>query len=259
MGDISNQKTPNTDAQKPAGSNIAATGVMPKHFGKRAKINLAVILLVVFACVGGYLYYNNHQSKNVAFPHDNQTYTSLNSYSLTGKSAGQGMSFKLPSDFTKLAYKPKTDANFVSFLQHSSKDSTLTIGGAYANAAAYLAGQGPPDTYLQAFNDKLKAADKQFIGGQTTLATSTVSTHFTKQKLAIQSLKAFTNGNIKSGAWVVSFKVSDTKSNPIYQGQLVYVISKAATYNFLVYTSDYNWNTNQSVWTQVFNSLKVDQ
>lgn len=234
-----------------------------KRPSKRLTLGL-VILIVVLVGGGAYLYHQHKHSGIPAAPTENQTYsaTTLTAHTLSGAVSGTAMSFELPKPFiARPNPQGKSAARLQIYSEYSSGKVPIAIAGALAGSYAYPKGQTPSKSFLKEYNANLTAAKQSVIDGQEKLALATLKGGYLAHKqLSIQSLKNFTNADIKQGAWVADFTAaSGSKSLPSYKGRLVKVITNKATYTFYVFAYDYNWDANQNTWTQVFDSLKVDQ
>ena len=71
------------------------------------------------------------------------------------------------------------------------------------------------------------------------------------------------NSNLKQNAWQFDFtaksKVDNSSGASVIKGKLVFIIGKGVFYYFMIATVDYNWQSNQAIWNQVLDSIKIDQ
>ena len=253
-------KTPQSTAPVTGGPSSGAP-IHGHRPGRRALINLSVIILVILACVGGVLYYNHrHQSatQKVTGPYT-YSYKTLTGYSIAGAAAGKGASFKLPPEFVTFDKRKVNtkDPSVRGFLEFYKSNKPL-IAGAYVSSVPYINNQAPPAAYLKTFNDAVKTPSGQFYKAQVQQAIRFIRFRYVGYSATVSKASAFTNDNIKSSAWSFDYTIT-SKGQPTMQGRLVTAYGKNANYNFLVTAVTYNWTGNQDTWTQVFGSLKVDQ
>jgi len=249
-------------------------------------IGLAVVLVLL---IGGYLYYSNHTSKNTptnssqkkgAYP---QTYSELNSFSLTGAKQGTGISFSKPTQYTlTVESQAKDQASF----SNSLGGSTPAFLGAIHVMSLPSSTNLSSKQYISFLNTSFSSPGKDAYKSAVAPIEQFVTARFSPiYNVNYSSAKQLTTPSLKTGVWVLNLSASPktnvqtsseqstpTDSSQIkppvhssavvtenYKGQVLYVVGKSATYYFLAYSTDYNWDNNAATWQQVINSIKIDQ
>ncbi|MDO8591964.1 MAG: hypothetical protein Q7R60_03530 [bacterium] len=228
------------------------------------KTGLAILLAVlVLAGSGFYLYHQNQlKTKRAAQPYA-YTYKTLDSYTLAGEQAGSGMTFSKPVEFaapTKSAAK----THQVQFSHGPTKDGLLATIAGVAAASVYES-TALSASYMKIFEativDPKNAGYAALIGPLKDFVNHRLPSIY---NTTFSTPKKLSTANLTSNAWEIDFtatvKEADQKSSfPNLQGQEVLVIGQKTFYYFMVNSVDYNWQSNQKIWQQVINSLKIDQ
>ena len=219
--------------------------------------SIALIFILAIAA-GGYLIYR----KSIHFTH--YATGGLSTYTLAGATAGPGASFDKPAEF-KISTTPPSSKGYteqVLLIQPASSKEQPDIGRiamavatsdpdsintALANFSLAVAPQNPQDATYQALILPVQDFVNQRLPkgyGVTVLATP----------------RAITTPRISSGAWIIGFTaVGPSKSTPPVVGEITLIYGKKAIYYFMVENISSVWSANQSIWTKVINSLKIDR
>lgn len=228
------------------------------------KTGLAILLVLVLAGSGFYLYHRNQlKTKRAAQPYA-YTYKTLNSYTLAGEQAGSGMAFNKPEELkapTKSAAKT-SQASFNQSLSQAGKEVLISN----MSVASVPISSPPTASYLKLLNQNL--TNPKSPGYSSSLASLNT---FVSQRLSpiytisLSQAKVFSNSYIKNNAWAVDFTataksgVKNAPPSPSLQGEAILAVGKSTFYYYFVDAVDYNWQSNQKIWQEVINSLKIDQ
>jgi hypothetical protein len=237
---------------------------------KRSLINALIVLVIVAGVVAGALVISHRRpepaskvltSENTPQQPYKQTYTKLTDYKLAGPVSGAGAAFQEPQDFSASTVSKSpgvsTQVSLVERLQNHINQATgvgqivllsyidATAGNGSALGSALLNSSDPGHqaalNRLSSFIDlRLPDYNAATIGPPKTITTP----------------------NVKSNAWSVDFSATPSTTTtqlPDLDGQAILVVGHNSTYYFLVDAADYNWQSNQTTWQQVIDSLKVDQ
>lgn len=225
---------------------------------KRSKMSWLVpvaIVVSVLVVAGGLLYRQTHNNSQ-AYKFN---YAKLNSFKLAGQSTGSGISFQKPQEIGK-DRGSDGPGSVSTLLQTSSKDGTyLAVLAALSETGGGVAGGYIQQASKQSFTDHKSIGYQVFVRPAQGLINSILDPSY---GFTFADPKPFTNPNIKSNAWEMDFTAStpsNSPNTPKMRGAIIMALGKNALYNFEIGAIDYNWDSNQKVWQQVFDSLKIDQ
>lgn len=230
------------------------------------KFLLGLLIIVILAVVGaGAWYYHNHHkagaptavntSKKYSY-----TYKQVDTYSLAPIQTGAGESFNKPAEF-KLPADVQFSPGQTLLTQTASDNQSVLLGGV---GAATVTSPPPTASYIQSFSQALSASTFMAPSTLTTGLNQYVSDRFLGYKVSFNTPQKLVTTNIKNDAMSMDFTATPTSKSQtagfqVLQGRAVIALSSHAYYYFMVFSTDYNWQTNQSTWQQVINSLKIDQ
>lgn len=233
------------DPQSPISQSPIAKHKLDKKY---LLIPLLILIVAALVLMGWHVHKSNPTSSSQPAKY---AYNSLTGYTTPALPAGQKMTFQKPVELTQdtstagqvtlihLLSSTTRQALFVS--AGTSQLSTPLSSSQISDLSQVLATPGNP--YYQAATN----AALQFVKARAPTGTN----------ISIANAQSFSNANIKT-AWQFPITISDP-SNKKLQGKEVYALGSKAYYFFMVVTPDYNWQSNQKVWDQMFASLKIDQ
>jgi hypothetical protein len=214
--------------------------------------------------IAGLLYWNANRdsSTNDKKPYP-YTYDKTDNYLLSGPAVGSGIKFVKPVEFTQ----PTTDrpSSDQAALVHtiSRNDTVMTLGSI---AVASVATQATPSNdYLKILDEAIMDPKNKNHGTMTTPIKSFVTDRMDpRYEVALGTARRLSNANLKSNAWLIDFvatdKNKDEKVKPTkFTGQTGLLVGKKSYYYFLLGAVDYNWSANSQMWSQVRNSIQIDQ
>ncbi len=226
------------------------------------------ILAVSLAGIAGYWYLIAINSNSLTVPvkkllyskNYNVTYSQLEETFFNGAQADNGIKFLKPVEFnktsevrksdsaTRLYVQPNDSGKSIGFLAVSSAISPLAQDADYRANMANLLAQGSGSQY------------EQFISTFYSFIKDSTSPSF---NVTLSKPVAFTNPYVHGDAWQfdVSAKSATNDQNKLtpLRGKFIVIIGHKAFYFFGLYTLNYNWQPNDSVWQQVEKSIQIDQ
>ncbi len=217
--------------------------------------------LVIAGAVGGYLLVKNSFGKNGDYSY---TYKDLNAYAMSGTAKGNGISLQKPVEL--VAAGSPSAGQTQAYLSHTlNKDSQQAVTIAQIFLATVSAGTELQAGYKKNINSAV--TDPKNVGHE---AVTKPIKDFVTQRLntnlstTFSDAKAFTATNIKADAWHLTFTATakDSKNKatvPDISGEVILAIGKTTFYYIALDSLSNNWQSNQSVWQDVINSLKLDQ
>jgi hypothetical protein len=191
-----------------------------------------------------------------------QSYSSLQSYKLAGAKAGQGLGFSRPAEYKLISVtKDKTQANFSDSIKKPPVYAPL--GSIWLDSSAYPSSPDKLKSYFSsAFSSSTNPNYQQALSGLEKFVSDRFSPLY---DLTYASIQPLTTTNIKTGAWAFNFsaapksKYASSPNLESYKGQLVFALGHNAYYYLMAYATNYNWDNNQPTWSQVTNSISIDQ
>lgn len=248
----------------PLGLVLAATAVYRAgQAAKKLALTLGVLGLVAVA-TGSAFYvwvYNEHKKTTV---NSTYSYSSYDIYSLSGNGKGTGMSFSKPTNFTKQQsqYVTAMSASLTQQANVAAFGAPIIVGSIDANIAVPTV--RIDKAYLSGLN-KLFASglsSQRYTSFRTGIINWLANNVVPGTVITLGNPSAFTDSGIKSNAWL--FNYSATGKYPDgsprnYNGALVFAVGKQNYYYLSVVSTANNWNANTSVWSKVFDSLKINQ
>lgn len=228
----------------------------------RAAVLAIVAILVVVGVPLGYYLQKNSSDKAGNYPYK---YKQLSSFTMPGDAKGSGISLQKPVELTALSTSSPKQSQ--TFLNHTlTKNAQQPVTMAQIFLASVNTGVELQDTYKKNINTMVtdpknvshEAVIKPLKDYVTQRLKATLTTTFSEAK----PLPA--TDNIKSNAWYLTFTATpkdakDKATQPDLSGQAIMAIGKTSYYYIMVYSLANNWQSNQKVWDQVINSIKLDQ
>ncbi len=243
-----------------------ATGLIPPlglviswwlWFNRSLKKAAFLVLLVSIMSLASYLviYYQHYKNQSLRYH-----YISLQLAGATSGAPNTTLSFKKPVEFTTI----NNNSSYLINYQHKLKrrDTNVLVG---LSAASSIHINGPavlgyPSIVADALKGQVSSPEYQtVIENLLSFATSQLPKAFDNVNLS--NAQSLDNTNIKNYAWQFDLTANDpgSKKAPKWQGKVVYLWGKNGAYYFIVATVKQNWVSNQQIWQQVFDSIKIDQ
>lgn len=230
---------------------------------KKSGLTAIVLAIVIVLLAGGYLGYSYTHPYGAS-------YGKLSTFTLKDDAHHAGMSILKPDQFIWQPTAGLEGAKIVKqaaqarFVQSKNISGKQTIIAQMALNSAFT----PPD--LKSNNvqlvERLMSDTKDPGHSAVVLPLQNYASNLLNSNIAKPVYKlTFDQPSVLKGldhAWVVSFQaVAKTpgRNTPDMQGEVVEVFGKNGQYFMAIDTAKANWQSNQSVWQQVINSLKVDQ
>jgi len=220
-----------------------------------------VVLLIIVIGVGGYLLVTNNSGKNGSYSYK---YKDLTSYSLPGAAKGAGISLQKPVELT--ASGSPTPKQTQATLTHTvSKNSQQPVTLAQIFLATVNTGTKLQAGYKKNINtmitDPKNVSHEAVVKPIKDYATQRLKTGMVT---TFSEAQPFSTANIRTNAWLLTFTATpkdakDKTTQPDIKGEVIMAVGKTTFYYVMVYSLGNNWQSNQKVWLQVFNSLKLDQ
>jgi hypothetical protein len=222
---------------------------------------LITVLVVTLVVAGGYLHFHKNNTASSGVDQSGKNYSQplgqLQDVSLKAPS-GAGMNFKKPASYEtfKTPYQTASMAQYKRNFQVSGKPIvtgtmsaviTQSDSASTANTAQILS-SGNVDSKSNGVNTTLESLSKNTLGNNYKL-------NFSKPKTA-------TTADIKSNAWQIDYTANPNNSNnnlPKLQGSALVVVGKNNIYYLMADATQYDWQSNQTIWKSVFDSLKVNE
>lgn len=246
--------------EKPAGQQTAN---MPDSLSSRSRKNAfqAVgAVFIVLAAIAGTFFLSRWLTGSQPYHYK---YTNLDSYTLPGSAAGSGMVFSKPKEFSEVDKLPAT-GDFMDFVHNITKNNKIVTLG-YESASSVHVNSSPDAAYVKGLNDSLldpnNVSHAHVIEPISNFLTSRINTRYT---ITLGRVSLLATTNIKSKAWEIDFngvdKTPKTNTRPTrLTGKAILAVGQSTYYYFMVGSLDYNWQSNQKIWQQVIDSLKIDQ
>lgn len=212
---------------------------------------LWVIVIVVVLAVSGWLIYSRVHNGRQPYKY---AYTKLDSYSIKGSVGGSGVEFKKPVEITKLTATPEqADLEYLKSVGDKKKFvsyiAVLSVNSSEKLTTEQLKQLGVQITTARSGSDILEPVDN-FI----------YTNVYENWNASIGSAQPFTNATIKADAWSFDLSASDPSGSNSVKGEVIYAIgSSRIAYFFMVFSRPDSWQTNQAVWQQVVDSIRIDR
>lgn len=232
-----------------------------KKPSRKVSITVLVAVLVIVGAAGGYfLVKNSSKDGNYSYK-----YKDLNSYSLSGDTKGNGITLQKPVELAAIGSSSAGQTQ--GYLNHAvtknSQQQAVTLAQIFL--ATVNTGTELPDGYIK--NIDTMISDPKNVSHEVVVKpVKDFVTQRLKTTLAttFSEAKPLTTANIKSNAWYLTFTATpknskDKATQPDLSGEVVMGIGKTTFYYVMVYSISSNWQSNQKVWDQVINSIKLDQ
>lgn len=276
----------------PATALVQASPKRPNPKKQRLIIGGLIVLAVAIAAAGvsDYLIHQKsskpttHTVKNGAYGY---SYSRLDNFRLQGVKNGAGVSFSKPTAYG-LIYQA-ADNSQASFRHSIVKAAQhATIGG--IDVASLNQNQAVSSAELNSINTSFSSPAssgyKSAVGPIQQFVSDRIGPLY---NLKLTDASKFSSTFVRSGAWSWQFTATpkpvptpaaaastptapfDTSSAtpppakpaspnlPTFKGQIIFAVGNHTYYYFLMFNTDYNWDNNSSIWSQVTNSLKLDQ
>ena len=242
--------------------NSGTKSISGRPFKRRITL-LIIILLIVALALTGVLYYRHHQNAQKAKSPTGKysyTYQQLDGYSLKTSQTGTDSSFSKPVQF-KAPANLQFSAGQAMFDQTAASNSPVIIGGL---GSATVVSSPPGANYLSDLNQAVRTSNTNQYQGLITNLEQYVTARMDGYYVAFEKPIALVTPNIKSDAFGLNFTatpttIGKTMDFQAMQGEAVLALSDHASYYFMIFSVPYNWQSNQAVWQQVIDSLKIDQ
>ena len=191
------------------------------------------------------------------------TYSALDEYKLPSKLAGAELTFQKPTEI-KYSNLRLQEGSAVASLVHTNKKTKPDSGIAYIYAGSVQSALATSESYIKARKEGLSSKNSQnyqimvkpiidFIKGNTS----------DKYDVQILSVSPLSTSNIKDNAWKFDLTIrgggGSVKTIKPLNGNAIMAFGKNTFYYFTVMAIENNWDSNQKVWQQVLDSVKVDQ
>lgn len=274
--DMDNDMNPNNEQKTNQPGTSRGLRSKLKRPGRRTTILIALILAA--AGVAGYLIFKKYDGKQPstslpAFSYDavNESDILRANHLIRGNGQSTGMAFQLPlngiarpdSPYTggdeRLIPKNRSDVLVVESvrgefgLRYVGADRSVVFQSLIAGLIVL-----PPQQ-----NDFSK--EDYFKGALNNLSFRLENKDLSKLSLELSGEKAFTNGNISSGAKIYQLRASTPATSKAASsiksmvGELIEINGKNADYYLLISGTDSVWNTGANTWQSIKNSVKIDQ
>lgn len=212
-------------------------------------LKLAVPIAVIAAVVIAYILL-------VWWPAHSQparyTYAKLDGYNIAWAGKGQGIAFSKPVELTR-----QTAGQNQVELTHIVDKHTAS----HLAAASATSGDPVSKDDLLVLNSNLTRGDSEYHAGVVGSIKRFAADRLPpKWEVSTTTPKNFKGKTIKKDAWVMDITARQPAGKEaLIKGQVVFAVSGNRYYYFLVAAPDYNWQSNQKVWSQVLDSLQIDQ
>jgi len=208
-----------------------------------ARVLLAIILLLILA--GVLLVIQKYHAR-------------FHSYTLVQDSLKpplvKSVSFTKPSTF---APPPGLKVSPFQVVLINTDAKSQSAGGIVVIAQPVI-NKSNPDLIM--FDEALNKGNVTVYKPEVTSLQQYVSSRLPKYHLSFYGVSKFTSAYIKSDA--ISLKFNGTpqaKNAPKVIGQAVLALTQKADYSLVAYSTDKDWQANQSQWQIIINSLKIEQ
>ena len=247
------------------------TQTHPRSFIKNKLVwLLGMVIIIAAVSVGVYLVRLNNN------PDYTYEYKQLNSYQLPAAKSHTGMSVSKPVDFILQSQPaPPSNAKILQqpvqarFIQQKKVDGKLvTIGQLALNSTPSGGGTEPVNLVFlnQVIADQASSGYSAAVSPMQNYVNTLLNPNFRQPlyKTTFEKAHPLKTANITTNAWSIDFKSTpadqaNQQGLQQLQGTVVEVFGKNGTYYMALDAPSSNWQSNQSVWQTVINSLKVDQ
>lgn len=230
---------------QPNSTNLQSNRLWFKPRPKKLISALVIIALILTGAYGLYRQLHNPQAYK---------YKKIDTaYSLKDPASSSSLSFSRPHELAQFS-----STNSQVEFQHLIGSNDGKNFAAYISAGASSSANALTDTDLTNLNKTLSDTS----GVYYQIATSSLETFVTDRvplgsDISFGNAKRFSNPNIKSNAWQLDLNIKYKSKNT--EGTSIYMAGKNTYYFFMLLTPDYNWQSNQKVWQQVIDSIKINQ
>lgn len=249
---------PQTDAVK---SKMKPSFRFTKPSRKLVTVAL-ITILVIGGAVGVYCGYRWYAHRTPNPRVYSFSYDKTETVKLPGQQAGSGMALVRPIE---LRLSPLTPYSTQSTMSHTITKNKQAVLVAQIAIASVYAGLDLSSNYLKNLNTAMTDVKSPNHTGVIKPVKEFVNNRaHSGYNLTFMDPKPFTKDNIKANAWYMTFTgvAKDSKQAsalPPLTGEVVLATGKSTFYYFMVDSITVNWQSNQKVWNQVINSLKIDQ
>lgn len=216
--------------------------------------------LVVVTIIGALVYLKIYNIYFIAQLHK-YSYSTLEDYKLPSKLESTTITFKKPVEFTERSKDILGGLSTATFV-HVNDKTDPKISVAYM-AVSLISSAAPTfEPSYTASVDKLlqihQGKDYEvFIAPLKKYLQNNLPSGL---QVDLGPPVALSTGNIKQNAWQADFRAGETAGKYTdLKGKFVFAIGKRTFYYFMVATVHYNWQSNQAVWQQAIDSIKIDQ
>lgn len=230
--------------------------------GRRLLLILCVpIVLILVYC--GYNYWQKNSLPNIRSGQAvNIKYHNLAQHSIKGTGEHNGLTFSAPEQFINTDHA-KTVSPIQLQLSRQAKLNNKSLTAGYILTQALYINPPPSADTIKTIGKSITSPSQNNVRNVfSPQAFGMPKNLFQGYKVVSSTGTIFTSGNINKDAWVRDFSASATDPNaklPDMQGHMITVFGKSAIYYLVVYTTKFDWQANQATWSQVINSLKIDQ
>jgi len=223
-----------------------------------------IVVVVIATAIGSTAYFKLYST--LYKEHDfKYTYTSLDNHQLSGKLPNTAISFKKPVEI-KQAYKQVQEGFATTTLAHTKNPKASPNSGlvSYISTSIAYSALAASDSYVSEVNKLMQEQKgKGYDDYKASLQKQLQSTLPKGMILELGQPSPLSNSNLKQNAWQFDFTAKSKDDNSsgasVIKGKLVFIIGKGVFYYFMIATVDYNWQSNQAIWNQVLDSIKIDQ
>jgi hypothetical protein len=167
--------------------------------------------------------------------------------------AGSGIGFDKPTGFNA-PVGLRLPANQAIFVKTDKKSNPIS-----GLMAATQPVRGLPNPDLNMFDSSAASGDFSAYQDIVKSLRQYVSSRITAYTLTFAKPSKFTSANIKSGALSMDYSgAPKAPGRPSIKGKVILVLSPKVDYSFAAYSTDSDWQANQTQWQQIINSLKID-
>lgn len=191
---------------------------------------------------------------------DHYKYSQLEDYKLESKLDGTDISFKKPPELKEISHNALVGSSGASFGHVKDKSGSKT-GLSYLLVSLKQSALAASQGYMVELGEILK--DPNHKTYQKTVQPikdfAKVGT-LLKTDVELSIATVFTNSNISKNAWKFDFSAKNSQNNlKTVKGTIILAAGKTTFYYFFLDSLEYNWDSNQKVWQQVLDSIKIDQ
>lgn len=223
---------------------------VPSLTNRRLYIFVIAALLVVTA-IFGYNFFMNGNAYN---------YKTVGLYRLDSRFSGAALSVQKPAEINQKARSVAVGSSLAYLAQDDpgqSAQNKLAYIGLSTTQDANVANK----EYMEYLSGVLnKPSDRDYPQAVTPIKDFIRNATDGRGIVDLKNAKQFRSADIKENAWSFDFKArsSDINIREI-EGRAVLAAGNRTFYYVLVAAPDGNWGGNQKAWTQVLDSLKINQ